>query len=92
MPINVKPVSAVDPDINELRERTASIVNNEILPNENRLWPGVASRSRPGTARKRSSFATRSRPRSRRLACGHRTCRKSTGGWGWGFPSSRTRT
>jgi acyl-CoA dehydrogenase len=39
MPINVKPVSTVDLHINELRERTASIVNNEILPNEDRLWP-----------------------------------------------------
>jgi acyl-CoA dehydrogenase len=39
MPINIKPVSTLAPEINELRGRTATFVNDEILPNEDRLWP-----------------------------------------------------
>jgi len=38
MPMNVKPVPALDNEINEIRLATAQIVNKEILPNEGRLW------------------------------------------------------
>ena len=38
MPINVKPVPTLDDRINDIRMRTASIVNEEILPNEDKLW------------------------------------------------------
>ena len=38
MPINVKPVPTLDDRINDIRLRTATIVNEEILPNEDRLW------------------------------------------------------
>ncbi|HET6809869.1 MAG TPA: acyl-CoA dehydrogenase family protein [Acidimicrobiales bacterium] len=36
--INVKPIPTLDERINDLRRRTAAIINEEILPNEDRLW------------------------------------------------------
>ena len=38
MPINVKPVPTLDERINDIRMRTAEIVNEWILPNEAALW------------------------------------------------------
>jgi acyl-CoA dehydrogenase len=38
MKMNVKPIPTLSERINEIRDLTASIVNNEILPNENTLW------------------------------------------------------
>ena len=38
MPMNCKPISTVDARVNDIRIRTADIVNNDILPNESRLW------------------------------------------------------
>ncbi|MCU1376635.1 MAG: acyl-CoA dehydrogenase domain protein [Actinomycetia bacterium] len=38
MPMNVKPIPALDERINDIRLRTAGIVNEWILPNEARLW------------------------------------------------------
>jgi acyl-CoA dehydrogenase len=38
--INVRPVPTLDERINEIRRRTAEIVNEEILPNEAVLWRG----------------------------------------------------
>jgi acyl-CoA dehydrogenase len=38
MPMNVKPIPALDERINDIRLRTAGIVNEWILPNEDRLW------------------------------------------------------
>jgi acyl-CoA dehydrogenase len=38
MKMNVKPIPTVADRINEIRSLTATIVNNEILPNENALW------------------------------------------------------
>lgn len=43
MPMNVKPVPALDNEINEIRLATAEIVNKEILPNEGRLWGAVSN-------------------------------------------------
>jgi len=40
MQMNVKPVSTLDPRINQIRELTAQIINREILPNERKLWVG----------------------------------------------------
>ncbi len=36
--MNVKPISTIDGRINDLRMRTAEIVNTDILPNESQLW------------------------------------------------------
>jgi acyl-CoA dehydrogenase len=40
MAMQVKPVPTLDERINDIRMRTADIVNNEILPNEDVLWAG----------------------------------------------------
>jgi len=40
MHMNVKPIPALDPRINEIRALTAQIVNRDILPNERKLWAG----------------------------------------------------
>ncbi len=36
--INVTPIPGLDPEINDIRRRTADFVNTEILPNEEVLW------------------------------------------------------
>jgi acyl-CoA dehydrogenase len=38
MPINVTPIAGLNPEINELRMRTAHFINTEVLPNEEALW------------------------------------------------------
>lgn len=38
MPMNCQPVPTLDERINDIRMRTAEIVNTDILPNEHRLW------------------------------------------------------
>src|SRR3974377_2252413 len=38
MSMNVKPIPTLDQRINDLRMRTAEIVNEWILPNEAKLW------------------------------------------------------
>jgi acyl-CoA dehydrogenase len=38
MPMNCKPIPTLDERINDIRMRTAEIVNNDILPNERKLW------------------------------------------------------
>src|SRR5262245_53807237 len=38
MAMNCKPVPTLDERINDIRGRTAEIVNEDILPNESRLW------------------------------------------------------
>lgn len=39
MPITVTPIDNLDPSINDVRLRTAAIINDEILPREGELWP-----------------------------------------------------
>src|SRR5271165_2944275 len=58
MPINVTPVPALDDRINDIRLRTARIVNEEILPFEAELW--AARRSAD------ADESTRDRARARR--------------------------
>jgi acyl-CoA dehydrogenase len=38
MPMHVNPIPTLDERINDIRMRTAEIVNNDILPNEDVLW------------------------------------------------------
>ena len=38
MRMNVHPIPTLNERVNEIRQLTASIVNKEILPNENFLW------------------------------------------------------
>ncbi len=39
MPITVTPIDNLAPSINDVRLRTAAIINDEILPREGELWP-----------------------------------------------------
>ena len=43
MPINVTPIEGLSDEINDIRIRTARIVNEKILPNESVLWRGAGS-------------------------------------------------
>ena len=64
MPINVTPNEGLSDHINDIRLRTARIVNEKILPNESVLWHARgrrASESRAG--RGQGPARTRSRPR-----------------------------
>ena len=38
MPMNVQPIPTISDRINDIRLKTAAIVNEEILPNEGKLW------------------------------------------------------
>ena len=38
MPMNVQTIPSLPDRVNQIRILTAKIVNNEILPNENKLW------------------------------------------------------
>src|SRR5450759_787168 len=38
MDINVTPITGLDPDVNDLRSRTADFINAEVLSNEEVLW------------------------------------------------------
>ena len=40
--MNIKPIPTLDDEINEIRLATAEIVNQQILPNETRLWGWMA--------------------------------------------------
>ena len=87
MVMNVKPIPTLDDRINDIRMRTAEIVNDAIVPNEAKLWnlqPAGMTSLNTSVAR-RSNSGKRSSSGCGRLACGHRTCRKSTGGWDGAF-------
>jgi len=43
MPINVTPIEGLSDEINDIRLRTARIVNEKILPNESVLWHAAGS-------------------------------------------------
>ena len=47
MPINVQPIEGLDPAINDLRRRTAELVNAEILPREGELYGHLTGAERP---------------------------------------------
>ena len=47
MAMNCKPISTIDERTNDIRMRTAEIVNHDILPNERRLWAARRNES-PG--------------------------------------------
>ena len=64
MAMNVKPDPTLDERINDIRMRTAAIVNDEILPNERKLWRG--RRQREPTERRAQGVARAARRRSRR--------------------------
>ena len=84
MPINVTAVPTLPDHVNDVRLRTAAIVNDEILPREAELWPRGrgAMLSEDGRARAHDAPARRSARRCATPGSGRRTCRRSTAGWG----------
>ena len=42
MTMNIKPIPTLDSEVNDIRMATAEIVNNDIVPNEKRLWGWLA--------------------------------------------------
>ncbi len=45
MAMNVQTITTVDDRINQIRLATAEIINEDILPNEDKLWAGRKSDS-----------------------------------------------
>jgi acyl-CoA dehydrogenase len=45
MAINVSPIAGVDAGINDIRRRTADLINADVLPNEGKLWGSAQGRS-----------------------------------------------
>jgi acyl-CoA dehydrogenase len=90
MAMNCKPVPTLDERINDIRMRTAEIVNTDILPNESRLWAerreGESFHERTEILELRAEI----KEKVKRPACGRRTCPPSTAAWA--STSSRTRT
>ncbi|HYC55541.1 MAG TPA: acyl-CoA dehydrogenase family protein [Candidatus Binatia bacterium] len=54
MRMNVRPIPTISERINDIRERTARIVNEDILPNESELWVGRRGGAVDEGARRRS--------------------------------------
>ena len=54
MKINVRPVPTLDARINDIRSRTAEIVNDDILPNEQVLWPEQCNGDTSDQSRRRA--------------------------------------
>ena len=59
MPMNVKPVPTLDDEVNEVRLATAEIVNNDILPNEGKLWARRHDGGRPSREQQEESHELR---------------------------------
>src|ERR1039458_7043582 len=45
MPINVSHIAGVDAGINDIRRRTADLINADVLPNEGKRWGSTQGRS-----------------------------------------------
>ncbi|MDE3206733.1 MAG: acyl-CoA dehydrogenase family protein [Acidobacteriota bacterium] len=56
--MNVKPIPTLDERINDIRMRTAEIVNEWVLPNESRLW-GLRRRGKVTEAERREAVLLR---------------------------------
>ncbi|MGY6502022.1 MAG: acyl-CoA dehydrogenase family protein [Acidimicrobiales bacterium] len=63
MPMNVQPIPTLDERINDIRMRTAEIVNDEILPIEDVLWAG--RRGTPTDAQRRAAAEAREHIKAR---------------------------
>jgi len=88
--INVTPIPGLDPDINDLRRRTADFINAEVLPMEEMLWQ--SRRGADLTEDARESNRRRSIELREEIKAGVNKaglwayiCRRSTGAWGLTF-------
>ena len=69
MVMNVKPVPTLDERINDIRMRTAEIVNTDILPNEAKLWPHRVS-AEPSDLERKEAHELREHVKARVRAAG----------------------
>ena len=77
MRMNVRPIPTVSDRINQIRERTAKIVNHEILPHESELWVG----------RRGGETSDADRHRAHELRTGIRAKVKEAGLWAPHLPT-----
>src|SRR5688572_23203839 len=70
MAMNVKPIPTLDPTVNDIRMKTARIVNEDILPNEKKIQAGW-----------RAESSEKDRAASRELVAGIKDKVKKAGLW-----------
>jgi acyl-CoA dehydrogenase len=73
VPINVTPIPGLSPEINDIRRRTAYLVNEEILPHEEVLWQsrrGADERTEQRDARRRESAELREQIKAKVVSAG----------------------
>jgi acyl-CoA dehydrogenase len=72
VPINVTPIPGLSAEVNDIRRRTADLVNDEILPNEEVLWQSRrgAESTEPREDRRRESAALREEIKAKVLRAG----------------------
>ena len=87
MSINVKPIPTVDSHINDIRQKTAAIVNEVILPNESRLWVGRwdSANSTPDSHAEAAALRRDIQARVRQAGLWAPHLPKEYGGMGLGF-------
>ena len=93
MPMNVKPVPTLDDEVNEVRLATAEIVNNDILPHENKLWAHRTDGGRPSKDQVEEAHELRVGVQNKVKKANlwaSRTCRPSSAAWA--CPSCSTHT
>ena len=82
MAMNVKVVSTLDNEVNDIRMATAEIINEKILPHEADLW-GVRREMTPlkRQSRKRRELRKDVQDAVKQKDLGLRTCLKSLAEW-----------
>jgi len=73
MPINVTPIPGLNPELNDVRLRTANLINLEILPNEEVLWrssQNAGSDEADRSAARAESLALRDEIKSKVVSAG----------------------
>ncbi len=90
MQMNVKPIPTLDPRVNEIRALTAKIVNQDILPNEKKLWAGWRDGGTDEDRRSSRELRESIKAKVKKAGCGHRICRRNTVAPGCASSSMRT--
>ena len=81
MPINVTPIAGLSDYINDIRLRTARIVNEEILPNEAVLWSGRRGPVSDEARAQARALREKVQDRVKSEGLWPRTSHPSTAGW-----------
>ena len=88
MPMNVQPIPTLDDRINDIRMRTAEIVNEDILPNESRALAragATASVDEPSARESRRAARARSRQKVKKAGLWAPHLPQEYGGMGLDF-------